>query len=84
MRCFGIILAGIGTVALVAAANAQPVKLSQQQMATITAGAITTTVTTSQLNGGGNTPSGVANGVPIVTTSISTNPAGSPPPGHNK
>ena len=33
-----------------------------------------------QVNGGGNTPQGEANGVP--TTNL--NPAGSAPPGHNK
>ena len=31
-----------------------------------------------QVNGGGNTPNGQANGVP------SSNPAGHEPPGHNK
>ena len=31
-----------------------------------------------QVNGGGNTPNGEANGVP------SSNPAGHEPPGHNK
>jgi hypothetical protein len=31
-----------------------------------------------QVNGGGNTPNGNANGIP------STNPAGSAPPGRNK
>ena len=37
-------------------------------------------ITTNQINGGGNTPNGNANGVP--TTSV--NPAGSAPPGQNK
>ena len=36
----------------------------------------------SQVNGGGNTPNGNANGVPIVTEN--QNPSGFPPPGHNK
>lgn len=84
MKGISLLLAGMAVVALTASAFAQPVKLSKEQMAAVTAGAITTTVTTSQLNGGGNTPNGVANGVPVVTTSISTNPAGSAPPGQNK
>jgi hypothetical protein len=57
---------------LISVASAEPVKLSKEQMAAITAGAIT------QTNGGGNIPGGNANGVPA------TNPAGSAPPGHNK
>lgn len=36
-------------------------------------------ITTSQVNGGGNTPNGNANGVPTV----SSNPAGHQPPGQN-
>ena len=36
-------------------------------------------ITTTQVNGGGNTPNGQANGVPTV----STNPAGHAPPGQN-
>ena len=36
-------------------------------------------ITTSQTNGGGNTPNGNANGVPTV----SSNPAGHQPPGQN-
>ena len=36
-------------------------------------------ITTTHVNGGGNTPSGNANGVPTV----STNPAGHAPPGQN-
>jgi hypothetical protein len=61
-------------------ASAEPVKLTPGQMDNIVAGAITTTTT--QVNGGGNTPKGQANGVP--TTTVSTNPAGSAPPGQNK
>jgi len=61
-------------------ANAEPVKLTQDQMDNVVAGKITTTTT--QVNGGGNTPQGQANGVP--TTTVSTNPAGSAPPGQNK
>jgi len=37
------------------------------------------TETTTQTNGGGNTPNGNANGVP--TTTVATNPAGHEPPG---
>jgi multisubunit Na+/H+ antiporter MnhC subunit len=36
-------------------------------------------ITTTQTNGGGNTPNGSANGVPTV----SSNPANHPPPGQN-
>jgi hypothetical protein len=36
-------------------------------------------ITTTQTNGGGNTPNGNANGVPEV----SSNPAGHQPPGQN-
>jgi hypothetical protein len=36
-------------------------------------------ITDTQVNGGGNTPNGNANGVPTV----STNPAGQAPPGQN-
>jgi hypothetical protein len=39
------------------------------------------TTTTTQTNGGGNTPKGKANGVP--TTTVSTNPQGKEPPGQN-
>jgi multisubunit Na+/H+ antiporter MnhC subunit len=37
-------------------------------------------ITTTQTNGGGNTPHGNANGVPTV----SSNPAGHQPPGQNQ
>ena len=57
-------------------AVAAPVELNNAQLDNVVAGAITTT----QTNGGGNTPMGTANGVPTV----STNPAGSAPPGRNK
>jgi hypothetical protein len=40
---------------------------------------IAPTITTIQVNGGGNTPNGNANGVPTV----SVNPAGHAPPGQN-
>jgi hypothetical protein len=74
------LIAGLAVLAMTGAASAEPVKLSKEQMATVTAGAITTTTT--QTNGGGNTPNGSANGVPTVSSS--TNPAGSAPPGQNK
>jgi len=57
-------------------AVAAPVKLSKTQMDQVVAGKITT----EQVNGGGNTPKGNANGVPTV----SSNPAGKQPPGQNQ
>jgi hypothetical protein len=62
-------------------AVAQPVKLSKAQMDNVVAGTITPGTTT-QTNGGGNTPQGNANGVPTTTTPA-TNPAGKAPPGQN-
>jgi hypothetical protein len=53
-------------------ARSEPIKLTSAQMDNVTAGAIV------QVNGGGNTPQGNANGIP------STNPAGQAPPGQNK
>lgn len=53
-------------------ALAAPQKLSQAQLDQVVAGKIT------QVNGGGKTPNGEANGVPH------TNPAGNEPGGHNK
>ena len=44
---------------------------------------ITAVTTTTQENGGGNTPKGEANGVPIVVTTVNENPSGHEPPGHN-
>jgi hypothetical protein len=58
------------------AAMAEPIKLSKAQLDKVVAGKITET----QVNGGGQTPKGEANGVPTTAT----NPAGSPPPGQNK
>ncbi len=55
-----------------AAVTTTPVKLTEKQMKKITAGKI------EQINGGGNTPKGEANGVPAK------NPAGHEPGGHNK
>ena len=40
-------------------------------------------ISVSQLNGGGNTPQGNANGVPIVIVSENQNPSGFAPPGQN-
>lgn len=56
-------------------AMAQPVKLDKARMDQVVAGKITPV----QINGGGNTPQGNANGVP--TTNV--NPTGKPPPGQN-
>lgn len=68
-----------GACLLSLSASADPVKLSADQLDRVVAGAITTTTT--QVNGGGQTPNGQANGVP--TTTVSTNPAGHAPPGQN-
>ena len=76
MKAIAISMLAAGGLVLAGAAGAEPVKLTKQQMAAVTAGSITTT----QINGGGNTPKGTANGVPTV----SVNPAGSAPPGQNK
>jgi hypothetical protein len=40
---------------------------------------IAPSITPVQINGGGNTPNGNANGVPVTNL----NPAGHPPPGQN-
>ena len=56
-------------------AVAAPTPLNKVQLDQVVAGAITAT----QVNGGGQTPQGVANGVPTVNL----NPAGHPPPGQN-
>ena len=45
--------------------------------------AITAFITITHENGGGNTPNGAANGVPIVITTVNENPAGHAPPGQN-
>jgi hypothetical protein len=74
MKALVVSLAALGAFSV--AASAEPVKLSKGQMDQVVAGAITTT----QTNGGGNTPHGTANGVPTT----STNPNGSAPPGQNK
>lgn len=70
-------LAALAAFAVTAGtAMAQPVKLDKAQMDQVVAGKITPV----QINGGGNTPQGNANGVP--TTNV--NPNDKPPPGHNK
>ena len=53
--------------------------LNEKEVPQVSGGKIT--AETSQLNGGGNTPNGNANGVPIVTTNV--NPTGKAPPGQN-
>jgi hypothetical protein len=60
---------------VVSSAMAEPVKLTDKQLDSVAAGAISTI----QVNGGGNTPNGNANGVP----SVSVNPVGKAPPGQN-
>jgi hypothetical protein len=40
-------------------------------------------ISQSQLNGGGNTPNGNANGVPVTTVTENQNPSGQAPPGQN-
>jgi hypothetical protein len=70
-----IALALIAGFGLASVASAAPQKLNKDQMGKITAGAITPT----QVNGGGNTPNGGANGVPTVNL----NPAGKAPSGQN-
>ena len=50
--------------------------LKSEELKQVSGGSITTT----HVNGGGNTPGGTANGVPTV----STNPTGYTPPGQNK
>jgi hypothetical protein len=72
--CFAVASSAVALVA-----SAEPVTMTGQQLDQVVAGKITTTTT--QTNGGGNTPQGNANGVPTVT--ISTNPAGKAPPGQN-
>lgn len=56
-------------------------ELTTDEMAQVSGGAITAHYV--KQNGGGNTPSGQANGVPSVYTG-STNPAGQYPPGQQQ
>jgi hypothetical protein len=53
--------------------RSMPVELTEAQLDQVTGGAIEQI----QVNGGGNTPNGNANGVPTVAV----NPAGHQPPG---
>lgn len=50
-------------------------ELNDAELDRVSGGAITS----EHINGGGNTPSGVANGVPVTNV----NPAGHAPPGQN-
>ena len=70
------IVASTGCALFVSLALAEPVKLTKDQLDRVVGGAITS----EQINGGGKTPNGNANGVP--TTSV--NPTGKAPPGQNK
>jgi hypothetical protein len=78
MKALALSLLALGFSGAIATA-AEPVKLSKAQMDRVVAGAITPTTT--QTNGGGNTPQGNANGVPTVT--VNRNPSGFAPPGQN-
>ena len=76
MNKFLVCATSLGACTLVASlAFAEPVKLSTEQLDGIVAG----TISSEQINGGGHTPNGNANGVP--TTNV--NPAGKAPPGQN-
>lgn len=57
--------------------------LTDAEIRHVAGGKITAVTTTTQFNGGGNTPKGSANGVPVVSTTTNYNPAGSTPPGQN-
>jgi bacteriocin-like protein len=59
-------------------ASAALVELSDAELNQVSGGKITDNY--KKQNGGGNTPNGQANGVPVVYTG-STNPAGKEPPG---
>lgn len=77
MKKLMLSIAALGVFGLAASGvTAAPVKLSKSQLDNVVAGAITPV----QVNGGGHTPQGNANGVP--TTNV--NPSGSAPPGQNK
>lgn len=75
MKTIVLSIFALGALSLVGTVSAEPVKLSKEQMASVTAG----TITPVKENGGGNTPNGNANGVPTVNK----NPAGKAPPGQN-
>jgi hypothetical protein len=77
MRKVSACLVAFGGCALIGSlALAEPVKLLNDQLDGVVAGAITS----EQFNGGGKTPNGNANGVP--TTNV--NPTGKAPAGQNK
>ena len=75
MKTIVLSIFALGALGLVGTVSAEPVKLSKEQMASVTAGSITPV----KENGGGKTPKGNANGVPTVNK----NPAGKAPPGQN-
>jgi hypothetical protein len=58
-------------------------ELTPEALDGVVGGTITGVTTTTQLNGGGNTPNGQANGVPIVSVTVYENPVGHLPPGQN-
>ena len=72
-----LILSVLALGALSVAANAEPVKLSKQQMDQVVAGAITTA------NPSGTQTTGCGGGNPNCTT-VATNPTGKAPAGQNK
>jgi hypothetical protein len=74
-----ILLSALAFAAMSTVALAGPVPLTDAQMDTVAAGQSPPGLSTTQVNGGGNTPSGNANGVPTTTT----NNGGNAPPGHN-
>ena len=73
MKAFILAIMALG--ALSVAANAEPVKLSKQQMDQVVAGAITTA------NPSGTQTTGCGGGNPNC---VSTNPTGKAPAGQNK
>jgi len=77
MKAFVFAIMALG--ALSVAANAEPVKLSKQQMDQVVAGAITRTTT----NPSDTQTTGCGGGNPNCTT-VATNPTGKAPAGQNK
>lgn len=74
------ILAALALGAMTTLTMAESVTLTSAQMDSVTAGKLV--VNETQTNGGGNTPKGDANGVPVVTTNT-TKGNGNAPPGKN-
>jgi hypothetical protein len=74
MKHLSVLVAALVT-SVISSAMAEPMTLTDKQLDSVAAGAISTV----QVNGGGNTPNGNANGVP----SVNVNPAGKLPPGQN-